>query len=119
MLTGDTTKWTPASSVEFTINGLWWFKENGGSYCRLPERARKISQLNPRALTYSEYPAGARVRFKTNSTILSVRVDHGGDPFNWKELSILAMAGIELYEGNPKNMIFRGISSLKVEKHHT
>ena len=110
ILIDDTTNWIPVNSGVFTVNGLWWFKENAGSYYRLPERARKIAQLNPRALTYSEYPAGGRVRFKTNSSTLSVRIDHGGDPFNWKELSIMAMAGIELYEGKPEQMIFRGIT---------
>ena len=106
----DTLNWIPATSEQFTVNGLWWVKENGGSYYRLPHRGKDIKELNPRALNYSNYPAGARIRFKTDSPSISLRVDHGGDSFSWKELSIMAMAGIELYEGDTENMIFRGIT---------
>ena len=77
-----------------------------------------LTPSEPRSLTKSTsefgltrgIPAGARLRFKTDSTSLKLRVDHGGDSFSWKELSVMAMAGIELYEGPPDRMVFRRIS---------
>jgi len=106
----EAAKWTPANSGAFTINGLWWLKENGGTYCRLPQRAAVMDQIEKRVWRYSRYPAGARLRFKTNSSSVELRIDHGGDSFSWKELSVTAMAGIELYEGPPDRMVFRRIS---------
>lgn len=32
----EAAKWKPANASPFTVNGLWWLKENGGAYCRLP-----------------------------------------------------------------------------------
>lgn len=52
-------------------------------------------------------PSGARVRFRTDSPTIALRIDHGGDALSWKELSVMAMAGIELYEGPPGRMAFR------------
>ena len=106
----EAAKWTPANSKAFTINGLWWLKENGGAYRRLPHRPAATDQIEKRVWNYSNYPAGARLRFKTDSSSIELRIDHGGDPFSWKELSVTAMAGIELYEGPPDQMVFRRIS---------
>ena len=107
----EAARWKSAASGPFTVNGLWWLKENGGALCRLPQRAQAIDAIDPKVRDYAHYPAGARVRFKTDSTSLALRIDHGGDPFSWKPLSLLAMAGIELYEGPPQHMVFRQIST--------
>lgn len=105
-----TAKWLPATSDSFTINGLWWLKENGGTYSRLPQRPGVFDRLQDVIRRYTEYPAGARVRFQTTSSSLQLRIDHGGDALAWKELSVMAMAGIELYEGPPQRMVFRQVS---------
>ncbi|MDZ7617853.1 MAG: SGNH/GDSL hydrolase family protein, partial [Patescibacteria group bacterium] len=60
---------------------------------------------------YAEYPAGARVRFRTDSASMGLRIDHGNDRLSWKVLSVTAMAGIELYEGPPGRMIFRQLAT--------
>ena len=106
----EAARWIPVGSGKFTVDGLWWFKENKGELWRLPGRADTIDSIQRGVLNYAKYPTGARVRFKTDSTTLSLRVDHGGDKLTWKELSVMAMAGIELYEGPPERMMFRTIS---------
>ena len=106
----EAARWKPIPSDSFTVNGLWWLKENGGSLARVPQRAQSIDGLESRVWKYGQYPTGGRVRFKTDSRSLELRIDHGGDQFSWRELSLLAMAGIELYEGPPAQMVFRQIS---------
>jgi hypothetical protein len=102
--------WQPANGEPFTLDGLWWLKENDGAYCRLPLRPGALDNVQAAVGRYAEYPAGARVRFQTDSISLSLRVNHGNDRLAWKVLSVTAMAGIELYEGPPRRMVFRKIS---------
>ncbi len=104
-------KWMPANSSPFTINGLWWLRENGGEYLRLPKRVELTRGIERKVWTYAHYPAGARVRFRTDSASLRLRIDHAGDTLAWKQFSLMGMAGIEVYEGPPDRMQFRMIST--------
>ena len=102
--------WQPANATPFTVNGLWWLKENDGVYNRLPLRPGALENVQAGVQRYAAYPAGGRVRFQTDSVRLGLRIDHDQDRLSWKELSVMAMAGIELYEGPPQEMVFRKIA---------
>ncbi len=106
----EAARWKPANGGQFTINGLWWLQENQGAYRRLPLRPELQQQVDARVWKYADYPTGGRVRFRTDSATIGLRIDHGGDSLAWRELSVMAMAGIELYEGPPGQMVFRQIS---------
>ncbi|MFI4912608.1 MAG: SGNH/GDSL hydrolase family protein [Sedimentisphaeraceae bacterium JB056] len=101
-------KWIDVSndkSVE--VDGLAWFEQNEGKFIRLPlERKDEITKT---AWWMSLCPSTARVRFKTDSTTLRVKVDHGmADPSRiamW-HMSSVAVSGIDLYIGEPGNRDF-------------
>jgi hypothetical protein len=110
--TCEAAEWVPVGSGQFTVDGLWWLKENKGEFWRLPGRADAMDSIQREVRNYAKHPTGARVRFKTDSTKLSLRVDHGGDKLMFFEgASVKARAGIELYEGPPDRMVFRALSS--------
>lgn len=88
------------------IDGLPWIKENQGKFIRLPQRAK---------LTVSEgvwnlacQPSGARIRFKTDSTMLKLKIQHGSENgrISMHHMSSVAVSGIDLYEGVPGAMDF-------------
>jgi hypothetical protein len=101
-------RWLAANSNPFEVNGLWWLKENEGAYIRLP---RRVASVNAGVWNMAQHPSGARVRFKTDSRTLKLRIDHGKDSFPWPMMSSMAMAGLELYEGPPEQMIFRWVAT--------
>jgi hypothetical protein len=101
-------RWRPANGGAFAVHGLWWLKENDGAYRRLPQRVAKV---NAGVWSAAQRPAGGRVRFRTNSATLRLRVDHGNDSFPWPVMSSMAMAGIELYEGTPGKTVFRWVAT--------
>jgi hypothetical protein len=101
-------RWRPAAGGDFTVNGLWWLKENEGAFIRLP---RRVAEVNRGVWNCAQHPAGGRIRFRTDSTTLKLRVDHGNDGFPWPMMSSMAMAGIELYEGPPGDSVFRWVAT--------
>ena len=101
-------RWQAGSSGAFTVNGLCWLQENEGAYIRLP---RRVSAVNAGVWTFAQHPSGGRLRFRTNSGTLRLRIDHGNDGFPWPVMSSMAMAGIELYEGPPGQMVFRWVAT--------
>ena len=100
-------RWLPATDETFLINGLPWLRQNDGAYIRLP---RRIEREVPKVWNMARHPAGGRVRFRTDSATLRLRVDHGNDGFPWPMMSAMAMAGIELYEGPPERSVFRWVA---------
>jgi hypothetical protein len=71
-------KWlTVSQEPNITVNGLAWFKDNNGMYYRLPVRRQK--DIPSPTWCLSKCPSGARVRFKTDSTQLKLRINHGMD----------------------------------------
>ena len=67
--------WRDGGDRVFTVDGLYWFAENGGSYCRLPLRA--LDKVTPNVQWLCKNPSGARIRFKTDSTSLQLKIKHG------------------------------------------
>ncbi len=92
------------------VYGLPWYWQNAG-FGRLPTRLReKIQKENPDAWEESLCPSGARVRFKTNSSSLRVRILHGNDRISLYHMASSATAGMDLYEAVKGVSTYRGTS---------
>lgn len=108
-------KWVDVKQAEkVEINGLPWFEENDEQFLRLPlEKKEKITTT---AWSMSQCPSGARVRFKTDSQSLKIRVKHGmenGKRLAMWHMSSAAVSGIDLYIGKPGSQDFWGTSEPK------
>jgi lysophospholipase L1-like esterase len=53
-------------------------------------------------------PSGGRVRFKTDSTSLSLRIRHGRSENAMPHMCAVGVSGIDLYEGPPSKMVYWG-----------
>src|ERR1051325_4832988 len=67
-------QWIAANDGRFTVNGLAWFKENGGEFIRLPKRVKGV--VRGPVWELSLMPSGGRVRFQTDSGNLKLRIQH-------------------------------------------
>ena len=102
-------KWIDVStdrSVE--VDGLAWFKANGGQFIRLPlDREDDIKNgTDLYVWGNGQYPSTARVRFRTDSTSLHLKIDHGGARLAMWHMASIAVSGIDLYIGAPGNESF-------------
>lgn len=114
--TAQELKWVDVSTDKTVeVNGLAWFEENEGRFIRLP-LARK-EEITKNAWAMSLCPSTARVRFKTDSPTLIVKVDHGMSSTNKEDFTMWqmsdvsrlsmwhmasgAVSGIDIYIGEP------------------
>ncbi len=113
-------KWVDVSTDKTVeVNGLAWFGENGGRFIRLP-LSRK-DEITTDAWAMSLCPSTARVRFKSDSAFLTLKIDHGmlqgseeQPMWHMSEQSRLSMwhmssvgvSGIDLYVGEPGKSSF-------------
>ncbi len=75
--------------------GIYGVKKDEKGYLRLSEDI--AGRINSRARKFSSATAGGRVRFKTDSTYIAIRV-HLGDIYRISMLTLTASAGFDLYE---------------------
>jgi hypothetical protein len=93
------------------INGLSWLTDNGREFLRLP--LKRKNEIPETAWTMSKCPSGARVRFKTDSTSLKIKLKHGmkdQDSISTWHMSAAMVSGIDLYIGKPSKPDFWGVS---------
>src|SRR5690349_3653343 len=112
----DGLEWIPARDERFTVNGLPWFRENGGEFIRLPKRAKSI--VRDVVWELSTMPSGGRVRFKTDSTTLKLRIQHSRPEIAMPHMCAVGVSGIDLYEGSPGKMTY-WVSSKQIEAQRT
>lgn len=89
--------WIDAKDGRFALDGLYWNAENGGTYARLPLRADALVRQEVRDL--GRHLSGGRIRFRSNTTAMSVRVAHSQDPFMFN-MDRVGKAGLDLYVGD-------------------
>src|SRR5262249_47490815 len=87
-------RWIPLSATQFEIDGLPWYGENGGELFRLPV-ARKDTYRKP-VWDLAQQPSGGRVRFRTNSSALAIRLEYPGPP-EMGHMHALGQSGGHLY----------------------
>ncbi|MEI8062632.1 MAG: SGNH/GDSL hydrolase family protein [Verrucomicrobiota bacterium] len=105
----DSITWHTVNNEPFAVDGLPWFKENGGAFYRLPVRAK--TSLRESLWILGTMPSGGRVRFKTDSPTLRARVQHsrGDAGLAMTHMCAVGCSGLDLYEGPPKKMTFWNI----------
>jgi hypothetical protein len=100
----DGVSWTSARDTRFTVSGLPWFEENGREFLRFPKRAKGV--VRDPVWELSTMPSGGRVRFKTDSTCLKLRIQHGTGELAMNHMCAVGMSGIDVYEGPPERLVF-------------
>ncbi len=96
--------WISAQDRRFAVNGLPWFEENGREFIRLPKRAKGI--VREPVWDLSTMPSGGRVRFKTDSTVLKLRIQHSRSEIAMPHMCAVGVSGIDLYAGPPGRMVY-------------
>src|SRR5262249_47894310 len=94
-------KWISATDRRLTVRGLYWFKNNQGSFSRLPLRAQKIVREEVWMLAQS--PASARVCFRTDATAISLRMTNS-DTLTMPHMPMSGSNGCILYAGSGPRM---------------
>jgi hypothetical protein len=87
-------RWLSVPSPELEICGLPWFGQNGGEFFRLP--AASQGKFPPPVWNLAKSPSGARIRFRTDSTALAVRLEYPSPP-NMNNMHAFGQTGVDLY----------------------
>jgi len=86
--------WIPLPSSQVQMDGLPWYAENGGELFRLPAKLKDTYRQPVWELAQS--PSGGRIRFRTNTSILAIRLEYP-EPPNMKNMHAFGQTGVELY----------------------
>lgn len=87
-------RWLPMDSGELEINGLPWFQANGGSLSRLPLASK--SSFRKEVWSLAQSPSGGRIRFRTDSTVLAIRLEYSSPP-SMANMHAFGQTGVDLY----------------------
>jgi lysophospholipase L1-like esterase len=86
--------WIPLRDARFEVRGLPWLQENNGQTIRLPLRLK--DSLPPAVWNLGLSPSGGRIRFRTNSTRLAIRLEYPSPP-NMTNMHAFGQTGVDLY----------------------
>ncbi len=86
--------WMTPDDPRLTVNGLPWLVENQYELIRLPKRLE--SQLPKAVWNLGRSPAGGRIRFRTDSPSLTVRLEYPSPP-DMTNMSDFGQTGVDLY----------------------
>jgi len=87
-------RWLSLTNAEVAVAGLPWFKENGGELVRLPARLK--TTFRPAVWSLAHSPSGARVRFRSDTRTLAVRLEYPSAP-NMANMHAYGQTGVDLY----------------------
>ena len=65
-------RWITLPGPPVQVNGLPWYSENGGDLFRLPAQLK--GTFRPPVWDLAQDPSGGRIRFRTNSSVLAIRL---------------------------------------------
>src|SRR5690349_7172401 len=94
VLLASAADWIPLQDQRLEVRGLPWFQENHGETIRLPMRLKPA--LPPAVWNLGLSPSGARIRFRTNSTRLAIRLEYPSPP-NMANMHAFGQTGVDLY----------------------
>ncbi|MEO6966748.1 MAG: SGNH/GDSL hydrolase family protein, partial [Acidobacteriaceae bacterium] len=86
--------WIQIPSAHLQVDGLPWYAENGGELSRLPVKL-KDSYREP-VWELAQSPSGGRIRFRTNSTNLAIRLEYPKAP-DMTNMHAFGQTGVDLY----------------------
>jgi lysophospholipase L1-like esterase len=87
-------QWIAATDPRLEVDGLYWFKENGGELIRFPLRAK--DKVAPPVWELASCPSGGRIRFRTDTKVLAIRLEYPSPP-DMLNLHSLGQTGVDLY----------------------
>lgn len=89
-------RWIPLPSAQVEVDGLPWYKANDSQFIRLPV-SRKATY--PKAVwDLAQDSTGGRIRFRTDSTALAVRLEYPHPP-DMPNMHAFGQSGVSLYVG--------------------
>jgi len=94
-------RWIPLATPQVEVDGLPWFAENGGELFRLPVRLKDTYRKPVWELAQS--PSGGRIRFRTNSSSLAIRLEYP-EPPGMRNMHAFGQTGVDLYT----DVVYRG-----------
>jgi len=87
-------QWFELPSKQLEINGLPWYAENKNEWYRLPAT---LQDKFPTAVwTLAKSPSGGRIRFRTDSQVVAVRVEYPSPP-DMRNMHAFGQTGLDLY----------------------
>ena len=88
------TTWISFPDSRFDVRGLPWFAENSPATWRLPKRARQ--KVRQPVWSLGRFPAGARIRFTSNTSQLRIRI-HATRVQGLSKMSAIGGQGLDVY----------------------
>ncbi len=86
--------WIAPPDPRLPVHGLPWYAENKGEPIRLPLRLKET--LPPAVWNLGLSPSGGRIRFRTDSSTLKMRLEFPSPP-NMANMHAFGQTGIDLY----------------------
>lgn len=90
----STLRWLQIPSLHLEVNGLPWFAENGGEFYRLPVKMKE--SFRKPVWNLAQDPSGGRIRFRTNSATLAIRLEYPHGP-SMTNMHAFGQTGVDLY----------------------
>ncbi len=87
-------RWMQIPNQQMKVNGLPWYGENAGELFRLPAKLKDTYRKPVWDLAQS--PSGGRIRFRTNSAALAIRLEYPGPP-GMRNMHAFGQTGVDLY----------------------
>src|SRR5438105_15616368 len=87
-------RWAPLANSQMEVDGLPWYGENEGELFRLPIKLKDT--YRPPVWDLAQSPSGGRIRFRTNSTAVAIRLEYPGPP-RMKNMHAFGQTGVDLY----------------------
>jgi len=89
-----TVQWMPVTGAKVGVAGLPWFLENKGEFWRLPARSKET--FPPAVWNLSLDPTGGRIRFRTDSSTVAIRLEWPRPP-GMRNMHAFGQSGVDLY----------------------
>ncbi len=87
-------RWITLPGPPVQVNGLPWYSENGGDLFRLPTQLKDT--FRPPVWDLAKDPSGGRIRFRTNSSVLAIRLEYPKPP-DMANMHAFGETGVDLY----------------------
>jgi hypothetical protein len=89
-----TLRWIQPPNPQLEVDGLPWYGQNGGELFRLPVSLKDTFRKEVWDLAQS--PSGGRIRFRTNSAALAIRLEYPEPPV-MGNMHAFGQSGVDLY----------------------
>jgi lysophospholipase L1-like esterase len=86
--------WVQLPNPQMEVDGLPWYGENGSELFRLLIKLKDT--YRPAVWDLAKSPSGGRIRFRTNSTTLAIRLDYP-EPPAMTNMHAFGQTGVDLY----------------------